>query len=128
MAREKQWKILVNEKTLQTRAMISSDFNKMKYITLNVNQNRYCHVGEDGFIDAEANNLCWPMPSFDDYGDYEIDEETGEQKYRDNQWVLVEDVRIFRSIIDEFMKHPVKTETGAGVKYNYYGIIGANSL
>ena len=116
MAREKQWKILVNEETLQTRPMISSDFNKMKYVTLNVNQNRYCHVGEDGFIDAETSNLCWPMPSFADYGDYEIDEETG-VKYRDNEWVLVEDARIFRSIIDEFMKHPVKTETGAGVKY-----------
>ena len=89
MAREKEWKILVNEETLQTRAMIASDFDKMKYITLNVNQNRYCQVGEDGYINAESNDLCWSMPSFDEYGDYEIDMDTGEPKYVNNKWVLV---------------------------------------
>ena len=112
LAREKEWKILVNEETLQTRAMFASDFDKMKYITLNVNQNRYCQVGKNGLINAELNDLCWSMPSFDEYGDYEIDMDTGEPKSADNKWVLVEDIRSFRNIIVELMKHPVKTETG----------------
>ena len=112
LAREKEWEILVNEETLQTRAMLASDFDKMKYITLNVNQNRYCQVGENGYINAELTDLCWSMPSFDEYGDYEIDMDTGEPKYVNNKWVLVEDIRSFRNIIAEFMEHPVKTETG----------------
>ena len=116
LAREKEWKILVNEETLQTRSMFASDFDKMKYITLNVNQNRYCQVGKDGLINAELNDLCWSMPSFDEYGDYEIDEDTAELKSADNKFVLVEDIRSFRTIIAEFMEHPVKTETGSKVK------------
>ena len=96
--------------------MFASDFDKMKYITLNVNQNRYCQVGKDGLINAELNDLCWSMPSFDEYGDYEIDMDTGEPKSADNKFVLVEDIRSFRTIIAEFMEHPVKTETGSKVK------------
>ena len=116
LAREKEWEILVNEETLQTRAMFASDFDKMKYITLNVNQNRYCQVGKDGLINAELNDLCWSMPSFDEYDYYQIDEDTAELKYADNKFVLVEDIRSFRTIIAEFMEHPVKTETGSEVK------------
>ena len=111
LAREKEWEILVKEETLQTRAMFASDFDNIKYITLNVNQNQYCQVGEDGYINTESNDRCWSMPSFDEYGDYEIDMDTGELKYADNKWVLVEGIISFRNIIAEFMKHPVKTET-----------------
>ena len=117
LAREKEWKILVNEETLETRPIFASDFEKMKYITLNVNQNRYCQVGEDGLINAESNDLCWSMPSFNEYGDYEFDMDTGELKYVNDKWVLIEDIRSFRKIIAEFMKHPVKTETGHVVKF-----------
>ena len=120
LAREKEWKVLVNENTLETRPMFASDFDKMKYITLNVNQNRYCHVGEDGFINAELSDLCWSMPNFDEYGDYEIDMNTGEPKYAKDKWVLIEDIKSFRKIIADFMKHPVKTETGHEVKFNFF--------
>ena len=116
LAREKEWKILVNEETLETRTMFASDFDNMKYITLNVNQNRYCQVDENGLINNELNDLCWSMPSLDEYGDYEIDMDTAEIKNADNKWVLVEDIRSFRTIIAEFMEHPVKTETGQRVK------------
>ena len=112
LAGEQKWKILVNEETLEMRDMTASDFDKMKYITLNVNQNKYCQVGEDGLINAKSNDLCWPMPTFDDNGDYEVDFDTNEPKYTDNKWALVEDIRSFRKIIADFMEHPVKTETG----------------
>ena len=93
--------------------MVADDFDNMKYTTLNVNQNRHCQVDEDGFINAESNQLCWSMPSLDEYGDYEFNmDDPSKPKYADNKWVLVEDIRSFGNIITEFMKHPVKTETG----------------
>ena len=112
LALEQKWKILVKEEPLKLRDMSTSDFDKMKYTTLNVNQNRYCQVGEDGLINATSTDLCWPMPSFDDSGDYEIDIDSVEPTYTDNKWALIEDIRSFRRIIADFMEHPVKTETG----------------
>ena len=48
------------------------------------------------------------MPEFDDYGNYESYDY--EPIYNEDNWVLIEEIRHFQTILKEFMQHPVTSE------------------
>ena len=72
-------------------------------------QNKYCKIDASGRISRKS-RLCWKMPEFDEYGNYEINEDDYEPIQMDDKWVLIEEVRHFQNILKEFMEHPVTSE------------------
>ena len=100
---------MVRKASLQTsRRLKNSDFDNIKYSALNVNQNKYCKIDESGKISRRSHRLCWKMPEFDDYGNYESNDY--EPIYNEDKWVLIEEIRNFQTILKDFMKHPVTSE------------------
>ena len=91
-----------------SRRLQNSDFDNIKYSALNVNQNKYCKIDESGKISRRSHRLCWKMPEFDDYGNYESYDY--EPIYDEDKWVLIEEIRNFQTILKEFMEHPVTSE------------------
>ena len=100
---------MVRKASLQTsRRLEKSDFDNIKYSALNVNQNKYCKIDESGKISRRSHRLCWKMPEFDDYGNYESNDY--EPIYNEDKWVLIEEIRNFQTILKQFMQHPVTSE------------------
>ena len=111
MTVENDWKRRIDDSSDKSISMQESDFTNIKYVTLNVDQNRHCNLNKNGFIDAKSKNTrCWSMPNLSETNDYIIDEEYNID-FADDNWVLVDDIRIFQNIINNFKNHPVLTKT-----------------
>ena len=112
MTIENGWTRRNDDNSDELTEMKESDFQNIRYTTLNVAQNRHCHLNSNGFIDAKAatNKLCWTQPNLNEYNDYIMDYDYYIDS-DDNNWVLVNDIRIFQDIIQEFSNHPVLTQT-----------------
>ena len=112
MTIENGWTRRNDDNSDELTEMKESDFQNIKYITLNVAQNRHCNLNSAGFIDSDSktNKFCWKLPNLDEYNDYIMDYDLNIES-DDNNWVLVNDIRIFQNIIKEFSKHPVSTQT-----------------
>ena len=112
MTIENGWTRRNDDNSDELTAMKESDFKDIRYITLNVAQNRHCNLNSNGFIDADSNTnkFCWKQPNLDEYNDY-ITDYDWKIDSDDNNWVLVNDIQIFQNIIQEFSHHPVSTQT-----------------
>ena len=74
---------------------------------MNVNQNNYCNLDESGHV--KSRRTCWRMPEYDEKMDYILFDDY-DLTYEDDKWVLIEDIKIFQSIIEDFMRFPVSSE------------------
>ena len=77
--------------------------------TLNVNQNLHCDLDESGHVSRKSRRTCWKMPEYDEKMDYILFEDY-DLIHEDDKWVLIEDMKIFQSIIEDFMQSPVSSE------------------
>ena len=77
--------------------------------TLNVDQNRHCNLDESGHVSRKSRRTCWKMPEYDEKMDYILFEDY-DLIHEDDKWVLIEDMKIFQSIIEDFMQSPVSSE------------------
>ena len=112
MTVENDWKRRIDDNSEQFISMQESDFANIKYVTLNVDQNRHCNLNSDGLIDAKLKNTrCWKMPNLSETNDYILNNDYDNIEFDDENWVLVDDIRIFQNIISEFKNHPVSTKT-----------------
>ena len=104
-----------NDNSDELIPMQESDFDNIRYVTLNVGQNRLCNLNSDGIIDDEfkTNQLCWKLPNLDQNDDYIMIDYNDDYNVdvNDKEWVLVDDIRKFQNIIKEFSDHPVSTQT-----------------
>ena len=76
---------------------------------MNVNQNLYCNLDETGHVSKRSRRTCWKMPEYDEKMDYIIFEDY-DLTYEEDKWVLIEDIKHFQTIIEDFMQYPVSSE------------------
>ena len=74
---------------------------------LNVKQNRFCNLDANGHVIRSRS--CWKMPEYDEKMDYILIDDY-DLTYEHDKWVLIEEIRNFQSIIEDFMEFPVSSE------------------
>jgi hypothetical protein len=128
IAKHENWHIRLMDGN--DKKMVKTDFDNVKISLLNVEQNKYCNTtANHGMI--RENKLCWKIPRRepDNLPDYEnslmdqddadtywdvdgaFNMEYDEVSYApDSEYFHIKNMKLLQNYIQEFMKHPVKTQ------------------